>query len=50
MWTYTVGGKLVDHYGDMGYRYYFVMCLVFFVIGLVLIHVAQARMKKRKGK
>ena len=49
MWTYAVGGKLVDKFGDMGYRYYFIMCLVFFVIGLILIRVAQNRIKKRQA-
>ena len=50
MWTYTVGGKLADRFGSMGYRYYFIMCLAFFVIGLVLIRVAQSRIKKRQAQ
>lgn len=49
MWTYSLGGWLADTYGSNGYRYYFIMCIVFFVLGLVLIKVARNRMAKRKA-
>lgn len=47
MWTYLVGGELIDRFGSMGYRYYFMMTLVFFVIGLVLNVITKKRIQAK---
>ena len=49
MWTYLLGGKLIDTYGSMGYRIYFAIMIGFFILGLILCRVAVKRIKQRKA-
>ncbi|MDO5408927.1 MAG: MFS transporter [Lachnospiraceae bacterium] len=49
MWTYALGGKLVDSFGSIGYRIYFCIMIAFFILGLILCRMTSAKIKTKKA-